>query len=101
MSKIKLHTPRYMQDQHTTTEYEVGRIVHVKSVVGNDEAAGTEFWIKGLTERQFCTESANAVKQLMKFKRPWIGSVPNWLIAIATVGLLFFAALAFYLGRGR
>ncbi len=88
-----------MQDQTTTTEYEVGRIVHINSVVGNNDAAATEFWIEGMPERQFCTESVNELRRLMRFKKPWIGKIPNWLKALAAVATLLLSILGFYLNR--
>ena len=74
-------------------------MVQVKSVTGNDDAVGTEFWIEGMSERQFCTESTNEVKRLMRFKKPWISSIPNWLVAVAAVGTFLLVSLAFYLDR--
>jgi hypothetical protein len=65
MANIQLHTPTHMQDSETTTEYEANDIVHVSSVVGNDLAEGTHFYLRGVPEKQFCLEPARTVKQLV------------------------------------
>lgn len=69
MAIIKLHTPTHMQDDETTTEFEANDIKHVASVVGNDEREGTHFYLTGVSERQFCTEPAKQVKQLVAENR--------------------------------
>lgn len=66
MAVIRLHTPMHLSDNETTTEYEANDIIHVKSVVGDDDREGTEFYINGMFERQFCLESANTVKKLIQ-----------------------------------
>ena len=66
MAVIRLHTPMHLSDNETTTEYEANDIIHVKSVVGDDNRDGTEFYIKGMYERQFCLETANKLKKLIQ-----------------------------------
>lgn len=66
MAKVTLHTPMHLSDSETTTEYEVNDIIHVKSVVGDDDRECTNFYLKGVTERQFCLESANILKKLIQ-----------------------------------
>ncbi len=61
MAVIRLHTPMHLSDNETTTEYEANDIIHVKSVVGDDDREGTEFYIK--SRRQFVGD----------VKRPWRG----------------------------
>jgi len=65
MATIQLHTPHHMQDTETKTEYEANDIIHIVSVIGNDEASGTHFYVRGVPKRQHCLESANEVKQLV------------------------------------
>jgi hypothetical protein len=65
MTKITLHTPRYLQDQETTTEYEANDIVHIESAVGDDSKEGTRFWLRDVATKQFCLESAEMVKKLV------------------------------------
>ncbi len=66
MGKIILHTPMHLSDENTTTEYEANDIIHVKSIVGNDNRDGTHFYINGMPERQSCLESANILKNLIQ-----------------------------------
>lgn len=56
----------HTSDNKTTTEFEANDIIHVKSVVGDDDRDGTEFYIKGMIERQFCLETANILKKLIQ-----------------------------------
>jgi hypothetical protein len=66
MAMIQLHTPILLSDNETTTEYEANNIIHVQSVFGDDDSGGTNFYISGVPEKQFCLESANTVKQLIQ-----------------------------------
>lgn len=66
MSKITLHTPMNLSDGKTTTEFEANDIIHVKSVVGDDNRRGTHFYVRGISERQHCLESANTVKKMVQ-----------------------------------
>jgi hypothetical protein len=65
MATVKLHTPMHRQDNDTTTDYEAGDIIHIVSVVGDDEGQGTHFYLRGISEKQFCVEPAKEVKQLV------------------------------------
>lgn len=52
--KIKLHTPAYLGDHDTITEYEANDIIHVEAVRGrSDDSQGTHFWFNGIPEQQF------------------------------------------------
>jgi hypothetical protein len=65
MAIIKLHTPIHTLDYNTTTDYEANDIIHVESAGGEDDGVGTNFYIKGVDEIQFCLETANKLKQLI------------------------------------
>lgn len=74
MGKIVLHTPMhscdapmYLLDKTaTTTEFEANDIILVKSVVGDDNRDGTNFYIKGISDKQFCLENVNTLKKLIQ-----------------------------------
>lgn len=66
MGKINLHKPTHMSDCEAKIEYDANDIVGIKSVVGNDNCLGTNFYIKGLPEKQFCLETANNLKKLIQ-----------------------------------
>lgn len=66
MAKIKLHTPIFTNDSEATTEYEVNDIIHMKSVTGDNDGQGTKFYLKGVSEEQFCLESVNILKKLVE-----------------------------------
>jgi hypothetical protein len=77
MAMIKLHTPTCMQDYETITEFDANDIRHIVSVVGNDEEQGTHFYLKGISEKQFCLEPAKQVKQMVadnKDPKPSLGA---------------------------
>ena len=65
MATIQLHTPMHMQDNNTITAFEANDIIHIVSVVGDDDARGTHFYLRGVPERQFCSETAKEVKRLV------------------------------------
>lgn len=66
MGKITLHTPIHLSDNETITEFEANDIIHIKSVVGDDDRGGTHFYVRGINERQYCSESANTLKKLVR-----------------------------------
>ena len=66
MSRVRLHTPRNLNDNDTTTEFEVNKIIHFNSSVGDDSKNGTKFYIDGIQEEQFCLESTNELRKLIK-----------------------------------
>jgi len=66
VSKIILHTPRFMRDDKTTTEFEATDIIQIKSVAGDDDNGGSHFWVRGIAERQHCLESANDLRKLVE-----------------------------------
>jgi hypothetical protein len=65
MRTIKLHTPIHSEDNETQTDYDVESIVNVVSVVGNDDQQGTNFWLRGISEKQFCVEPARLVREMI------------------------------------
>lgn len=64
--QIKLHTPRYLNDTTTITEFEANDIVHVESVSGDPNEPIATFWIKGVDESRFCLESVNELKKMIE-----------------------------------
>jgi hypothetical protein len=62
---IKLHTPLGTEDNETQTEYDVEDILNITSVVGNDAQEGTNFWVRGSGEKQFCVEPASVVRAMI------------------------------------
>ena len=66
MGKITLHTPIHLSDYETTSEYEANDIIHIKSVIGDDNRGGTKFYIKGMLKEQFCSETVNKLKKLIQ-----------------------------------
>lgn len=65
MALITLHTPRHMSDNRTTTEFETNDIIHIVSIVGNDDSTGTTFYLHGIPGKQTCLEPAKEVKRLV------------------------------------
>lgn len=83
MATFKLHTPHSRGDD-TITEYEANDIVHIKSVVGDDDAQGTHFYLRDVPgQRQFCLESAKEVKQMVAAHKD-VPQKPGHVINIET-----------------
>lgn len=86
MAIIKLHTPTHMQDDATVTEFEADDIRHIVSIVGDDNREGTHFYLKGISEKQFCLEPAREVKQLVASSKQPLQSQPVQHIHIGSIG---------------